>query len=484
MKIKPSDLWRWDGTVDRGPYLVIGILLFALKHNLDRLVASVFFGRHWDLFNYLRPGNQHGVTRLTKDDLTFYSSLLVLALPFIWTGIVLTLRRLRAVRWPLCLVVIFFLPVINLLFFILLSILPSAESPQETRTDKHGREMLYRLIPDHRWGNAAMALLLTSLLGVGATLFGATVLQNYGWGLFVGMPFCMGLISVLLHGYHHQRSLGECIVVSLFSVVLLGAVLLALAVEGVVCLMMAAPIGGVLAVFGGWVGYLIQRHWENRQAIPPVILALALAIPLLMGAEYASCPEPPLFAVRTAVEINASTRQVWQHVISFPELPPPGEWLFRMGIAYPVQARIQGCGVGAERHCVFSTGAFVEPIEVWDEPRLLKFSVISNPPPMEEWTPYSNIHPPHLNGFLVSQGGQFLLLPLADGRTRLEGTTWYRHNLWPAVYWQLWSDAIIHRIHLRVLNHVKQLSEQKAGKFVSPSSQRAQFDIRLNKPFS
>ena len=71
--------------------------------------------------------------------------------------------------------------------------------------------------------------------------------------------------------------------------------------------------------------------------------------------------------------------------MSFSEIPPPTEWMFRAGIAYPVRARIQGNGVGAERQCVFSTGAFVEPIEVWDEPRKLKFSVTSNPAPMEEW---------------------------------------------------------------------------------------------------
>jgi hypothetical protein len=124
-----------------------------------------------------------------------------------------------------------------------------------------------------------------------------------------------------------------------------------------------------------------------------------------------------------------------------------------------MRAEIFGSGPGAERHCVFSTGAFVEPIEVWDEPRLLRFSVTSNPPPMEEWTPYPAVHPPHLDGYLVSNGGQFLLEPLEDGRTRLSGTTWYRHSMWPEGYWKLWSDAVIHRIHLRVLRHIKGQAE-------------------------
>ena len=160
-----------------------------------------------------------------------------------------------------------------------------------------------------------------------------------------------------------------------------------------------------------------------------------------------------------SIDVEAPPETVWKNVVSFAQLPPPDEWLFRAGIAYPIRAEIEGTGVGAERHCVFSTGSFVEPIEVWEEPILLKFSVTSNPAPMEEWTIYDEVHPPHLDSFLVSQGGQFKLTVLAGNRTRLEGTTWYRHNLWPAEYWRRWSDHIIHSIHLRVLRHIKSQSE-------------------------
>lgn len=166
-----------------------------------------------------------------------------------------------------------------------------------------------------------------------------------------------------------------------------------------------------------------------------------------MGAEYLERPAPPLFEVRTAIEIHGPPEEVWRQVVAFSELPEPREWLFRAGIAYPVRATIQGHGPGAVRHCVFSTGAFLEPIEVWDEPRRLKFSVTSNPPPMQEWTPYSELHPRHLDGFLVSRRGQFLQTPLPDGSTRLEGTTWYHHHMWPAGSWRMWSDGIIHPPH-------------------------------------
>jgi len=54
--------------------------------------------------------------------------------------------------------------------------------------------------------------------------------------------------------------------------------------------------------------------------------------------------------------------------------------------------------------------------------------------------------------------GEFLPTPLPGGRTRLQGTTWYR-RMWPAGYWRLWCDAVVHRIHLRVLRHIKRLAE-------------------------
>jgi hypothetical protein len=49
----------------------------------------------------------------------------------------------------------------------------------------------------------------------------------------------------------------------------------------------------------------------------------------------------------------------------------------------------------------------------------------------------------------------------------IEGSTWYELSMAPEGYWQLFSDAIIHRIHRRVLDHIKREAEQAAGRRVS-----------------
>jgi len=162
----------------------------------------------------------------------------------------------------------------------------------------------------------------------------------------------------------------------------------------------------------------------------------------------------------TAVEIDAGPEVIWQHIVDFPDLQEPKQWYFRYGIACPKRARIDGKSVGATRYCEFTTGTFVEPITVWDAPHRLAFDVTDQPAPMFELSPYRHIHPPHLHGYLRSNHGEFLLKPLSNGRTLLEGRTWYVFQMYPQWYWTLWSDMLIHRIHSRVLMHVKHLSEQ------------------------
>jgi hypothetical protein len=124
-----------------------------------------------------------------------------------------------------------------------------------------------------------------------------------------------------------------------------------------------------------------------------------------------------------------------------------------------VRARIEGEGVGAIRRCEFSTGAFVEPITVWDEPRHLAFNVRFQPQPMKELSFYDQVDAPHLDGFFRSVRGEFRLTPIAGGKTLLEGRTWYEMDMQPGWYWQNYGRWFIHKIHLRVLGHIKNLTE-------------------------
>jgi hypothetical protein len=452
---------RWQGTIDGKTYAVAGSTAFLLKYFLDKFVAFAVFGRPWFLWSYWQPlGPDARLNSIPSDTRAFTGTLLVLALPFIWLGVTLTVQRLRDAGKPLWLVVVFFVPVINLLFFLLLCTMGSHAVPQGREASPWPEtRLLDRWIPRGAMGAAAASIGMTIAIGSMFTVLGTEVLRSYGWGLFVALPFCLGLFSVLLYSYHAPRSFGNCMVVSLAPIVLLGAVLILVMIEGLICILMAAPFALGLAALGGMLGFTIQAaYWLNKGTT--VMMAVVLLFtPAVQGVERSVRLQAETYEVRTAIVVNAPPEKVWNQVVAFAEIPPPKELLFRAGIAYPIRAEISGHGVGAVRHCIFSTGPFAEPIEVWDEPRLLKFGVTANPAPLNELSPYGNIQPPHLHGYFVSKQGQFLLTALPGGRTRLEGATWYQHTMWPAAYWHLWSDYIIHRIHLRVLEHIRTQAE-------------------------
>lgn len=458
--MKPSQLWNWHGTIGRRAYVLWGLVLFGIKWNLDRFVLPTWLGMpQVNLTDYLQGGLSQN-DWLTPEAVQNHGwKLLLLSVPFLWAGIVLTVQRLRSAQLPLWLTILFVVPVLKWFLFIVASLAPRRDEPERPLLEGAREPMwLERICPHSRIGSALAGVTVSCLLLWGATLLGTHGFKQYGWGLFLGLPFIAGFLAALLYGVHVPRSFLESLAVAAIAVTAAAAGFVVLAIEGIICIVMAAPLAIPLALVGAMLGHVLQPARRRHQS-PHLFCAAILAVPLMLGSERLADAPAPLLEVRTSLDVAAPPSRVWPHVVAFTELPPPTEWLFRLGIAHPQRAEIFGHGPGAVRHCVFSTGPFVEPIEIWDEPRLLRFGVTKNPPPMEEWTPYKNVHPPHLDGFLASERGQFQLIALPDGGTRLEGTTWYRHHMWPVNYWQLWSDYIIHRIHLRVLLHIKDRAE-------------------------
>jgi hypothetical protein len=462
MKPEPNDATLHEPeprTLDRWPYFWLGCALMATKYNLDRLIAWQGFHRSWYLWNYIEPHGYAPIDALPPTDEKFYFILLLTSLPFLLVGIVLTLRRLRSAGLPLGLCILFFVPVVNLIFFAVLSILPVR---LKTPTTSRNRGWLSWL-PRSAAGSALASTVLVGLVGVCLAYVSTSVLQNYGWGLFVALPFAMGLVSVLVYAGPQRRTLRSCMVVAILPIAFAGLCLFVVAMEGAICLIMAAPIGLVLALAGGAVGYMIVGN--RSDPIHPLAMGVVLmSVPFTMGVEKQSGELPPLLSVTTSVLIDASPEQVWPYVVSFPPIPPNRDWILHTGVAYPTRARIEGSGVGAIRHCIFTTGEFIEPVEVWDENRLLRFSVAHQPEPMEELSPYPHLKTTHLDGYLQSHEGELRLIAVPGGKTLLEGTTWYTDRIWPSQYWQVWSDLIIHHIHLRVLNHIKDLSERRGSR--------------------
>ena len=300
--------------------------------------------------------------------------------------------------WPQVLGLGFAIPVVNWVTMIGLSLLPSALDPYWSAAAPGSTARNVK--------GALIGVLLAVALGLASTATAVRWASGYGLLLFFATPLMMGTMIGLLTNRPAPRPLADSIITALLAVALTGGAIALFALEGVICLLMAAPIAVVAALMGAVVGRAIAIH--GRYAMAPVMLAAA-TVPLLGMAEHA-IEQPTLHEVLTVQDIAAPPEVVWRHVIAFPEMAPPTEWIFRTGIAYPMRARLVGEGVGAVRHCEFSTGAFVEPITAWEPGRRLAFDVASQPRPMVEWGLTGALHPPHLDTLLRSRRGEFRLV--------------------------------------------------------------------------
>jgi len=435
--------------VDRKTYAAYGFGLMALKYALDVALIWRFAGVFWRPIDYLNPLWTAREQLLRGAPSWLAPVLVVLTLPFLWIGVSMTVRRAVHAGISPWNALLFFVPVVNYVLMVVLCVLPAAQHARPGTGPPPAPKVDDRLT--------------SALLGVAASIgitlvtvgIGIYLKRAYSTGLFLGVPFTIGYISSYIYNRRYPRSVGETIVIAVASVAIAGGALIVFALEGLVCMVMALPLAFALALPGALLGRVVAR----QSLEPGAGVGMALLVPLFVAVEPR--PAPPRHEVVTAVDIAAPPDVVWRYVVSFPELPPPTERLFRMGVAAPTRARIVGAGVGATRYCDFTTGSFVEPITAWEENRLLAFDITVQAPPMTEWSPYREVNPPHLDGYFRATHGEFRLTPLPDGRTRLEGRTAYVVDMFPQRYWTLPAGRIVGAIHERVLRHIAALAEEE-----------------------
>jgi hypothetical protein len=441
---------RMGEPLSRARYFLWGASLFVLKIGVDVALARAF-GRPYSPLFYVSPMDSP-LMRPTEQ-LGYWLTMWAGALPFIAAGVVLTLRRLRDAGLPVALVALFFVPFANLLFFGATALVPTSEGARGGAASPAAERPFVSAM--------LMSGAVGAVIGLGAVGVSVGLLKQYGAALMLGAPAIAGFTSSLLFCRLHRPIASGVAAAAAISFALSFGVMMAFAIEGAVCLLMASPLIAASALVGAAAAYGISRAGA---APPPMSAASAvLALPVLFAVEHLKpLPVAPAQAVESVIEVAAPPDVVWRHVISFPPLDPPTELMFRAGVAAPLRATITGEGVGAIRRCEFTTGAFIEPIEVWSPGRELTFSVSSQPDPMRELTLFPGARPPHLDGYLETTRGQFLLEPLPGGKTRLRGRTWYRTNMVPEAYWRSIADPILHAIHLRVMGHVARLAEAEA----------------------
>jgi len=262
---------------------------------------------------------------------------------------------------------------------------------------------------------------------------------------FIIIPILIGLIIAYFLRNLPAISTRKLAGYSCYNTIIIIALSAIFLHEGAICLVIVSPLL-IVFIFLGMLGGRSMFHRDNEILNVSVfgLLMLVFIVDSLSKHNYTNM-------VADEVVINAPVSEVWKHVVAYKRIEAPNKyWLFQIGMPSPVESTAEGYYLGAKRKCIFSNGyVFDEKIVTYDVNKNLTFDITHQP------------RDPEIMGHIDILRGQFLLHDNGDNTTTLTGNSWYKLYVFPTWYYDIWAKSITRNVHLRVMEHIKQLSEEK-----------------------
>jgi uncharacterized membrane protein YhaH (DUF805 family) len=427
-----------------GQYLTAFVALRALGGtlSLEQMLVHVFVVP-------LRYLGQMLEGRLFAATTWFVTAAFLFQVLTAWVLAALAIRRARDAAinewWAAAAV----LPPLQPVLVLILGLLPSREeagSPPRPAPDTRAR------ITVAAFEGAFAGMGLTVLAVALSTL----VFGVYGTGLFVASPLIIGAVTAYIGNYRADIGAGATWALVKSAAALGALALLALALEGLICIVVIAPLWLLLSAIGGFIGRAIARTAHR----PPHSTTAALALVPMLYAVEAIFPAAVTFENQVSIEIDAPSTAVWRSITAMGRIEEPPGLLFRLGLAHPLSGRLVGEGVGAQRHGEFSTGTAVERITEWVPNHRLAFLVLNDVPTVRELSVYDHVHAPHVVGYFATTVASFELEDRGAQMTRLTLRSTHVLRLEPTLYWLPLVKWVVEENKARVLRHIRALAER------------------------
>jgi hypothetical protein len=371
-----------------------------------------------------------------------------LSLAVLWVLAWLSFRRASRARWGYGLAALSIVPALQLPAVAMLALMPRGAVQPEAEAGEKRRE-------GANASHIAQGVLAGVAIIVFAVLVSAVTFGAYGWGLFVLTPFTVGLTTGHIANRRVALDLGSTVAIGVGAAALGSLALVMFALEGLACIIMAAPLGAAVAAIGAAIGHRTSPGYRHDRpfltvAFLPAVFALEAAM-------------PPSVTIETdeAIHISAPPAAVWRALTSDQPISAPIGLVGEAGLAIPLRGRLLGEGVGAERLGEFSTGIARERVTAWVPGRRLAFTVIEQPPAMEEMSPYRRVHAPHVRGYFDTGETRFDLEPLPGGQTRLTVRASHVLRIDPVPYWAPIARWAVRENAGRVLRAIRERAESE-----------------------
>ena len=288
------------------------------------------------------------------------------------------------------------------------------------------------------------------------------------------VPLALGVLTAAMVPRTGPRRWAYWLFMPCVSALLLLVSTMALAWEGLICLVMAAPIVIGLAMAGGAVVGMVVSVRESRAA-PPAVVASCLLLPFAFAPVEARLPKPDgLRTVTTEIDVAADPATVWRHVVRVPRIEDGEQtagFFQAIGIPPPLEATLDHDGLGGLREARFAGGLrFRETVTEWEPARRLGFTIEIDPATISAAVLDEHVRVGGEHFDVVY--GRFELTPSPAG-TRLRLLS--RHHLRTTfnAYAGLWTDAVMSDIQEGICRVIRSRAERTAnGIHVDPDGRR------------
>ncbi|MFN8441254.1 MAG: hypothetical protein U0175_10815 [Caldilineaceae bacterium] len=235
-----------------------------------------------------------------------------------------------------------------------------------------------------------------------------------------------------------------------------------LAVEALICIIMALPILLPMGMIGGLLACLILRHRaakNNSAYMGALILLPFLAAPV--EAQFAV--QNATAVVESQIEIKADAATVWQQIIRVAPITerersfsPVFDWI---RAPKPLEATLDREGVGGVRTGKFEHGLkFIEAIQVWQPNERIEWSIQSDTHAVDEG-PWGEIG----GKFFDVTAASYWIEPISENKVILHLNSTHRLTTRFNSYGLLWTRWGLSEFQEEVLRVIKGRCERASN---------------------
>lgn len=282
-------------------------------------------------------------------------------------------------------------------------------------------------------------------------------LQIVSNAFLIVAPFSVGAVSVLIGADNRKITGGQVISLSVSAMAFFLLAMFLCLLEGLICLVLVAPVFFIAALFGGLLGGWIHNHFRVSKAT----LSSFVFLPLLLGPLEANLPpQQSEQTVRTTIQIQASPSEVFEHLVNAKNISSDElgfSFVHLIGLPKPTEASMNGSGDGAVRTSYWEKNvSFQEVITKWEKPHALhyQFQIPAGSIPRDALDRHVEMGGEY---FTVLDGGYDLVAK--NGGTELTLSTRFQNKSQLKTYGDLWGRMVLADFHRSILGLMKNRAE-------------------------